>query len=314
MLVEPARREYRTWAVDSRRWNQFRPRDDDIVIATYPKCGTTWMQRIVSLLVFQTTKPMPITDISPWLDQRFAMPVERVIARIEIQDHRRFVKTHLPFDGLPIYDEVKYVHVARDGRDAAISFHNHTVGFTSAAVGRLSKAGLDDEQIARPYPAILEDPAAFFNRWITRGVIAGHDDGSPNLSYFRFERTWWEARERSNVLLVHYNDLKADLDGEMRRVAGFLEIDVTPDLWPDLVGAAGFAAMQRDGDILVAGLAPLFREGSRTFLHKGTNGRWRGIAHDHDIALYEEKARTMLSSPCAAWLAHGRRGGDPRSM
>lgn len=314
MLVEPASREYRTWAVDSRRWNRFRPRDDDIVIATYPKCGTTWMQRIVSLLVFQTTEPMPITDISPWLDRRFGPAAGEVFARIETQDHRRFVKAHLPFDGLPIYGLVKYVHVARDGRDAAMSFHNHTVGFRPAVVDMLSRAGLEDEQIARPYPEVLDDPAAFFRRWISQGAVDGHDDGLPNLSYFRFERTWWEARARPNVLLVHYNDLKADLDGEMRRLAAFLEIDVAPDLWPDLVEAAGFAAMQRDGDVLVAGLAPMFREGSRTFLHKGTNGRWRGVIRDADLALYEEKAGTMLPPACAAWLANGRDGGDPRSM
>ena len=51
-LVRPATREYRNWVTDSRRWSCYTPRASDIVISTYPKCGTTWMQRIVGALVF----------------------------------------------------------------------------------------------------------------------------------------------------------------------------------------------------------------------------------------------------------------------
>src|SRR5687767_7947304 len=107
MPVRPARRIYRTWIIDSRRWERYRPRRGDVVIATYPKCGTTWMQRIVDLLVFQNTEPRPIMQISPWIDRRFPEAIETVAARIEAQDHRRFLKAHLPADGLPIFGRVR---------------------------------------------------------------------------------------------------------------------------------------------------------------------------------------------------------------
>src|SRR3712207_1978961 len=144
MSVRPARRVYRTWVLDSRRWDHYCPRAGDIVIATYPKCGTTWMQRIVSLLVFQTPEPQPIMQISPWIDRRFPELAEAMAARIEAQTHRRFLKSHLPFDGLPIYDEVKYIHVARDGRDACMSFHNHALSYTAQMQEALEKSGLED--------------------------------------------------------------------------------------------------------------------------------------------------------------------------
>jgi aryl sulfotransferase len=315
MLVQPPQREYRTWIFDSRRWLQYRPRADDIVIATYPKCGTTWMQQIVGLLIFQSPDPKPIMNISAWLDRRFPQPIERVIADIEGQQHRRFLKSHIPLDGLPLYDEVRYIHVARDGRDACMSFHNHATGFTEQMLASLNSAGLDDETVGRLYPAIEPDPGAFFHRWITRGEVPGHEEGSPSMSFFHFERSWWDARSRPNVLLVHYNDLQANLAGEMRRVAEFLDISVDPQIWPELVAAAGFEEMRRNGAMLLGNLASIFREGSVRFFFRGTNQRWRGVVADEDLALYEAKARKMLSPGCARWVAQGRlQAGDPRLL
>ena len=306
MLVQPAGREYRTWIIDSRRWAHYRPRATDVVIATYPKCGTTWMQRIVDLLIFQTPEPRPIMEVSPWLDRRFPEPVDALTARIEAQDHRRFVKSHLPFDGLPIHDEVKYIHVARDGRDACLSFHNHALGFTPQMLDALDRAGLEDETVGRAYPRFVADPAHHFRRWLSEGAVPGHEDGSPAPSFFHFEQSWWDQRQRANLLLVHYNDLKADLAGEMRRVADFLDISVAPDLWPELVAAAGFRAMRRDGTVLLGKVAAIFQGGSSHFFHQGTNQRWRGVFADDDLALYDAKAAAQLSPACAQWVANGR--------
>ena len=314
MLVQPAQHTYRTWIIDSRRWQLYRPRSDDIIIATYPKCGTTWMQRIVSLLVLQTSEPQPIMQISPWIDRRFPEPVEAMMARIEAQAHRRFLKNHLPFDGQPIYDEVKYIHVARDGRDACMSLHNHALSLAPQMLDALDKSGLEDETLGHPYPRAPADPAVLFHRWLTVGVVPGHEDGSPFMSFFEFERTWWNERKRPNILLVHYNDLKADLSGEMQRVAAFLGVPVSPDIWPELVEAAGFEAMRQSGDTLMGAGAAMFQGGGRRFFHKGTNDRWLGVFREEDLALYEAKVEALFSPACARWVARGRlEAGDPRS-
>ena len=307
MPVRPAERVYRTWIIDSRRWEHYRPRPGDIVIATYPKCGTTWMQRIVDLLVFQTPEPRPIMQISPWIDRRFPEPVEAVVARIEAQDHRRFLKAHLPADGLPIHDEVKYVHVARDGRDACMSFHNHGSGFTPEMLDGLDRAGLEDETIGPPLPARPGRPGRALPPLAHGGRGAGPRGRLAAMSFFHFERTWWDERHRPNVLLVHYDDLKADLAGEMRRVADFLGIPVPPDLWPGLVEAAGFEAMRRDGEVLMGSVAASFRGGAARFFHEGTNGRWRGVFREEDLALYDAKVEAELPPACARWVAQVRR-------
>lgn len=245
-------------------------------------------------------------EISPWIDRRFPEPVEALAARLEAQEHRRFVKSHLPFDGLPIYEEVKYIHVTRDGRDACMSFHNHSSGFTPQMLDALDRAGLNDDTIGRPYPRCAVDPARHFRRWLEEGAVPGDQDGSPSMSFFRFERSWWDQRHRANVLLVHYNDLKADLLGEMRRVSDFLGISVPSALWPELAEAAGFEAMRRDGAALMGKVAALFQEGSNRFFHKGTNQRWRGIFRKEDLELYDAKVRATFSPSCARWVANGR--------
>lgn len=311
MLIRPAERVYRTGHMDSTRWDNYRPRPDDIIVATYPKCGTTWMQRIVSLLVFQTPEPRPVMEISPWIDRR-PVQADDVFARLEAQEHRRFIKSHMPLDALPFHGEVRYVHVARDGRDACLSYHHHWSGLSAKTLAALDQIGLEDPDIGEPYPRAPADPAVQFHLWLTRGAVPGHADGWPITSFFHFERTWWEARHRPNVLLVHYNDLKADLAGEMRRVADFLGVAVPPHLWPELVAAARFEAMRRDGDALMGNVASSFEGGAKHFFNRGTNGRWHGVFRGADLALYDTKLATRLSAPCARWIAHGRLvAGDP---
>lgn len=134
------------------------------------------------------------------------------------------------------------------------------------------------------------------------------------MSYFNFERSWWDTRERPNVLLLHYADLKADLAGEMRRIADFLNMEIGEKIWPSLVEAAGFEAMRRDGDAVLGKAAQQFRGEGQTFFNKGENERWRGIFRDADLALYERKAALAFTPECAAWLANGRfscPAGDP---
>ena len=119
-LIRAATRPVRSRIFDSAGWDEFQLRGDDIVISTYPKCGTTWMQRIVGMLVFGSAEPFPVQDASPWPDFRL-IPPEAILQLGAGQGHRRFLKSHLPFDALPFYQGVKYIHVARDGRDFTIT-------------------------------------------------------------------------------------------------------------------------------------------------------------------------------------------------
>ena len=308
-LVRPPSIEVRSRVFDSARWSGYRPRPDDIVIATYSKCGTTWMQRIVAMLVMQSPAPASIWEISPWPDMRMFGPVEEVLAAAEAITHRRFFKSHLPYDALPKFEGMKLIHVARDGRDAAMSLHNHLANFTPKALAMLDEVSLADPKFGDPYPRASSDAAEFFHSW----VADGGDQGDPATSFFHMENSYWAARREPDLLLVHYSDLKQDLAAEMQRVADFLGIEVADEIWPGFVEAAGFDAMRRDADMLLPMARGMWDEGPQRFLHKGTNGRWRDVVAEADLATYDAKVKAAFSPSLAAWLQDGRRvAGDPR--
>lgn len=294
---------------DSARWAGWRPRPDDIIIATYPKCGTTWVQRIVGMLVLGTTDPLPINDISPWPDMRLFGPPEPTIAAAEAQTHRRFFKTHMPREALPPHPGVKVIHVGRDGRDAALSLHGFLYNFNEQATARLNAISRADPKFGDDYPAIPADPAAFFADWVAGGSGRG-DEGA---SFFNVETSWWASRADPNLLFVHFNDLLADREAEMRRIAAFLGIAVPESRWPQLSAAASFTAMRAEGAALLPHAARIWAEGADRFLYRGTNGRWRGVFAEADLARYDAEVARCFPPALAAWIAHGRRGILPAS-
>src|SRR3974390_2838872 len=132
-MTTPARaRVYRNHHLDSMRWDRLTPRDDDIIITTAYKAGTTWVQRIVAALVLGHTS-LDLTEVSPWVDARVRGPIEPLLARLDAQRHRRFMKSHLAADCLPYFPNVKYLVVGRDTRDVFMSLWNHYASYTDLA-------------------------------------------------------------------------------------------------------------------------------------------------------------------------------------
>jgi len=309
-LLRSPSRAVRSRVFDSARWDGYRPRADDIIIATYSKCGTTWMQRIVSMLLFQSAAPRPIWDLSPWPDMRLFGPIEAELAKAEAQTHRRFFKTHLPLDALPLYAGVKIIHVARDGRDAAMSLHNHLANLRPELVEVINAINRADPKFGDDYPITPQDPALFFSQWIDDGG----GQGDEYAGFYYVENSFWNERSNENVLLVHYNDLKADRAGEMRRIAGFLGIETPDSLCQEMVTAAGFEAMKEQAAELIPAAAQLWEEGASRFMNKGTNGRWQTQISAADLQRYDAKVQTHFAPELARWLEHGRLvAGDPRS-
>lgn len=288
------RRELHNHHMDSTIWDRFAFRDDDIIIATYAKAGTTWMQQIVGQLVFAGAEDVPIHEISPWLDLRIMPP--DTLDQLEAQRHRRIVKTHLPLDALTFSPKARYIYVARDGRDVVWSLYNHHANANDLWYELLNETpGLVGPPIGRPDP----DIRAYFRAWLD-------EDGAPFWPFWENIRTWWAARDLPNVRLVHFNALKADPEGEMRSIAQFLGCDIPEDRWPAIVEHCSFDYMKAHA----ADVAPLggaiFDGGAEKFINKGVNGRWRDMLSPEESAAYEQRALAELGADCAQWLATGR--------
>lgn len=293
---------YQNHHFDSTRWDYFEPRSDDIVIATSYKAGTTWTQAIVAHLLFQDGKfPAPPAEVSPWLDMRI-VPLEVVLNKLKAQQHRRFIKTHLPLDGLPYNENTKYLYIARDARDVFMSLWNHYTSMKdemfmlmNMLVGRVG-----DEL---PYPP--EDIHIFWRNWITRGAFEWEADGWPYWSHLSNVQSWWNYRHLPNIQLFHYGDMLEDTEREVRRIAAFLEIDVPENTWPDIIKAISFDEMKCKGELYAPGGGQFWKGGAKTFLYKGTNGRWRDILSAEELRLYEAACERALTPDCRGWLEHG---------
>ncbi|WP_241562471.1 sulfotransferase domain-containing protein [Streptomyces hoynatensis] len=295
-MIKGPERVYRSFFLDSTRWDDYEPRPGDIVVCTPPKAGTTWTQRIVSVLVFgDVGLPGPLGEVSPWLDGTFT-PRGEVLRLLGAQRHRRFLKSHLPLDGLPFHSEVSYLVVARDPRDTAMSAHHHARGLNWLA--DLPPHGPPG---TAAQPRVPEDAREFWRAYFTRGAFPWETNGWPYNSPTAHALSWWEWRREPNVCLLHYQELRDDLDGQMRRVAAFLGLAVDERRWPELVRACTFGRMRSERRRLLAGGVSGSALASFEFFHKGRNGQWREVAAEAELALYRA-AVEPLPADLRDWL------------
>jgi aryl sulfotransferase len=227
-------RELHNHHFDSTIWNDFKFRDDDIVIATYAKSGTTWLQQIVSQLIFSGQEDMEVAEMSPWLDLRVP-PKEVKLPAVEQQQHRRFLKTHLPVDALVFSPKAKYIYIGRDGRDVVWSMYNHHANANNFWYEALNDTpGLVGPRIEKPVGDIVE----YFRDWLDK-------DGFPFWPFWENVRSWWEIRSLPNVHLIHFEKLKQDMPAEIKKVAEFLGIEIDAAKWDAILEHCSFDYMKK---------------------------------------------------------------------
>ena len=287
---------------DSGRWLEFPFRRGDIVISTRSKSGTTWMQMICALLVFQTPElPEPLGDLSPWLDAKTA-PLDDLVGRLEAQDHRRFIKTHTPLDGVVLDKRATYIVVARDPRDMYISLYHQGNNIDRDAVRRL----LGRSEPTRPETPTPRRPLGeALQRWIDNDADPQQSMDSIRGVFHHVTDAWQRQRDASpegpTVILIHYSDLLADLDGQMRHVADLLGVAVPRHGWPALVEAATFASMSARAASLAPGGGGVLKDVGAFFRH-GRSGGWRDQMTDEQVRRYDQRVAGLAPPEVLQWL------------
>ncbi|NES01394.1 MAG: sulfotransferase domain-containing protein [Okeania sp. SIO2F4] len=170
----------------------YQAQPSDILIATYPKCGTTWTQYLV-WLILNNGQPLStsetISDVSPHLEE----VGKEVIAKLT---NPRIIKTHLPYNLTPYHREANYIYVARNPFDCAVSFYHHTRGFIKHY--DFANGTFDD----------------FFECFISGEVDFG--------DYFDNLVPWYEHKDDDNVLFLTYEEMKYNPQKAIFKIATFL--------------------------------------------------------------------------------------------
>jgi peroxiredoxin len=261
LLADAARAPAATIAQVQSPIEKFVPRPDDIFVVTYPRSGTTWMQMILYQLTTEGRMDFDhITKVSPWFERSLkdgkaydALPAPRVF------------KSHLSYRKIP-KGPCKYIYVARDGKDVAVSyFHFYTT--------HMGFKGTFDE---------------FFERFVRGEVHYG--------SWFRHVRGWWEHRHDPNVLFLRYEDLVADLPGSVGKIAAFCGLQLTSERWPIILERCAFAFMKRHESRFDPLTAMLYEQGFQpnSHLRQGQSGGWRQQLSPQQAKLFDRIARQRL--------------------
>jgi hypothetical protein len=252
----------------------YEARPDDLFVTTYPKCGTTWMQYIVYLL-HHAGAPLPaersMTEVFPHLEEVGREAIEALAPP-------RCIKTHLPLDRTPLHAAARYVYVARNPFDCAVSFFHHTRGFDQ-------HYGFRD------------------GRWddYFECFLAGEVDSG---DYFDHLVPWWKRRADANVHFVTYEAMIADARRAIVEIAAFLgppvrEAARSPTTLDRVVEHSSFRSMKRHPERW-SSKRPDDMPG---FIRKGRVGDWASLfTPSQTLRLLEKLAeRTAGTGVCALW-------------
>ena len=294
MRLPEKTRELHNHHFDSTIWNDLEFRDDDIVIATYAKAGTTWMQQIVAQLMFDGDPDIAVAEMSPWVDLRVP-PKEVKLPLLEAQKHRRFMKTHLPVDAIRFCPKAKYLYIGRDGRDVVWSMYNHHVNANQTWYDALNNT---PGRVGPPIEPPPDDIRQYWREWLDR-------DGHPFWPFWENIRSWWAVRDLPNVKFIHFANLKHDMAREIRAIATFLDIPIKESRWEAILNHCSFEWMKKNATKSVPLGGAFWDAGAEVFINKGVNGRWSDTLSPEEVAAYQTRSRTELGDDCAHWLATG---------
>jgi len=232
-------------------------RQDDVWIITPPKCGTTWTQEITWLLMNKadvvTAKEKDLFSRSPFLEMPMMFitsdeEAEEVIGKLDSMPSPRLIKSHLPFELLPpdLLDTCKVVFVARNVKDAAVSFFYHE---------RLMKHhDLIDMSFER-YAREVYKPSLT--------VLGG---------FFEMLGSGWKRRNHPNMLFLWYESMKEDQRKVISEIAEHIGYQLTDAEMDTVDEYTRFDNLRKTCSINQP--SPMFHSGRGSFLRKGKVGDW----------------------------------------
>ncbi|XP_014916082.1 bile salt sulfotransferase-like isoform X1 [Poecilia latipinna] len=254
-------------------YEEFTFRPDDVVIVTYPKSGTTWMQEILPLILSggdpASVETLPNWDRVPWLEETRASSL-----KLEERPSPRLFTTHFHYNMMPpsfFQVKPKVVYVMRNPKDVFTSaFHYYNIS------SFLVKPGSQSE---------------FLQKFLTGKVIFG--------SWFDHVKGWLNAKEELQIMYISYEEMiKQDLNHSVSRIAQFLGKSLEPDVLKKIADKCLFKNMKNNPMSNYSVVPQEFMDQTKTqFLRKGVAGDWRNLLTpeeaQHFDAVFKEKMKDV---------------------
>ena len=248
-------------------------RPDDVWIVTYPKCGTTWTQQIVRLIINGGKEDgVKLTDAVPWVEGFTTIPALGFSYHVDIDSMTspRALKSHFPYDTLPCGSPSrtpgKFVYVVRNPRDVAVSYFHHDRAFPL-------------------YP--LYEWNDYFEKFLKGDLDFGN--------YFDHVLSWWAHKDDDNVLFLKYEDMKKDLPSAVAAIAKFIGQDISKELVEEIAQKTTFENMKKDNSANYEWMKHRRRPNASDFMRKGAVGDWKNYFTPEQIArldaVYEKKLK-----------------------
>lgn len=289
----PARvRDYIGPVTDTRIWDSFETRPGDVILSTPPKCGTTWTQAILMMLIHgQAETGRTVWRDSMWLDCGMADQRERA-RQFAAQTHRRCIKSHSPFDSLPFDPDVIYLTVYRHPLDVHFSMERHVANMKSDILDFL-------------FPP---EPGAAFDRFLNGPATDMGTDDLTLSSILQHYRSFRSFSHLPNVHFFHYADLTRDLEPQIRRYAAAMGQSPSAGLVAGIAEAASFGSMKdttrreapKDGK-------SAFKV-EHAFFDSATSDKWKGRLSKLDLDAYHRRFAELATPEEIIWLEAGASG------
>ncbi|XP_011661042.1 sulfotransferase 1C2A-like [Strongylocentrotus purpuratus] len=258
-----------------KRMRSFTVRPDDLFVVTYPKSGTTWAVHLMLLIKHDGNRSelegKHIIKMVPFLEivEDMLNPSTSAlrIDAAEAMASPRILKSHyippfLPMDISTDDPKAKVLYVARNPKDAAVSFYHfcHHIG---------------------PLPS-YESWDIFFEEYLALRTPIG--------SWFENVLPWWRKRNHPNVLFLKYEDMKRDLPGAVRQIAEFMGKSFSDDVIEKISEASTFQAMKKNPSSNPDTFDSPGRKvkSGNSFMRKGIIGDWKNYFTDDQNRRYDE--------------------------
>lgn len=246
----------------------FRPHPSDILIATYPKAGTTWTQEIVDLLLHngdaEACKRAPTPVRSPFLEINSPPPIPSGLEMLKNMDPPRLIKTHLPLHLVPPgfwENKCKTIYVARNAKDNMVSYFH-----------------FDCMNLSQPEPGPWE---GYIHKFMQGQLAWG--------SWYDHVKCYWLEREKRNILYLFYEDMKENPRREVERIMRYLDISVSDEVISKIVEITSFKNMKENPMTNYTCIPKsVFDSSVSPFMRKGEVGDWKNHFTSHQLRIFEE--------------------------